>query len=167
MLQTTVPSLNKEFSASQKTGLLNGFFTSWLMKGMLGRKGYLVTNQVFPFRAELTNRVTGSSENAVLVSFHTTYSEILPLSSCESTTTKTQIETVKKMVKRRNCIGKTNLETWRKIFFTLKFNTIHHVEEDVKRFEDLLCVYASPYEHFSFLIKNCIIMTSMLKVHTV
>jgi len=166
-----VTRLRVDFSSSQTSGQLNGFFTSTGVKGMLEGKDYHAIDTVFPFVAGFLDKATGFHNVAHLTTVHTLYSDLINhLLFNENNqdwphSRESDISTIIKVFKSTasNLFG--TLEDLN--LFTLKFHNLDHIAEDVARFGDLSLLDASPYEHFNFTLKQFIRMTSMRKQTTI
>ena len=166
-----VSNLHVDFSSSQKSAQLNGFFTNTGVKGMLEGKDYHQLDMVFPFVAAFIDRASRRTIEAPLTSVCTAYSDLLNTLMFTKQRGGFSKEDIRKLSdevlsfkkKATDVLG--NLDDIN--LFTLKFHLLDHLCNDLARFGDLSLLDASPFEHFNYVIKSFIRMTSMRKSTTI
>lgn len=165
-----IPGLQVSFSTAQKSSQLNGFFTSTGVKGMLEGKDYAAVDTVFPFIAAFLDRAIGCADNPALTTVHTLYSDIvnqLLYTKPERKLHGNENVVTSETIRRLKMVAKNLFEDLEDFnLFTLKFHMLDHIAEDVSRFGALNFVDASPFEHFNYVIKKFIRMTSMRRGST-
>lgn len=127
-----------DFSTSQRTGLLNGFFAFTGIKGTRERKCYCAVDAVVPFLTEFLDRSPGCSDKPVLTPINTLYLDIVNLllfGSRELNWHHQCVLTLQQMIVALKCkefslygdVEDVNL-------FTQKFHLLDHFAEDVVRY---------------------------------
>lgn len=161
----TISALHNDFSTSQNTGLLNGFFMASVSKVTIDGKDYCAVYAVLLFAAAFLDMYMGCFTNPVLtpapsISFYIL--NLIPYKPFSLTLHGGGVSPVRLKIKHLNWTAKNVVGPLEDInLFSQKVHMLHHVIADVARYRDLNLVDAAPFEHFNSVAKRYIRMTSM------
>lgn len=132
-----------------------------------GRKNYKAVNLVFPFPAAVFDRAIGCNDNALLKSVPSAHSDVLRkllFKNLEPMLINTLVPENESSIE----IMKSTLTTISRgledeSLLVLKFHLLLYLAEDVLWFGDLSVLDPLPFDHFHYIMKRLMRMTSMRK----